>query len=112
MRRLLVPALVLAAAGGWIWAWRHGGGAAGGFLLGVVGTAAVQAASWAAVRLLGSSRHPLALGAAGAAVLLKLPLLVALWVASRSFGSEGPNAFAAGLVLVYSGTLAWALLKR
>lgn len=112
MNRLAGLALAAGAVAGLAWAVRTGAGAVPGFALGVVGTAAAQAAAWLAVRSLGASRHPLALGAAAAAFLLKLPVLVALWIVSGSFGSEGPNAFVAGLLLVYCGTLAWALRVR
>jgi hypothetical protein len=112
VRRLAGAAFTAAAVAGLAWAIRTGNGAVPGFVLGVFGTATVQAAVWMAVGALGKTRHPLAVGAAAAAFLLKLPVLVAFWILSRPFGSEGPNAFVAGLLLVYSGTLAWALVKR
>lgn len=112
MRRLAGAAFAVAAVAGLVWAIRTGSGAVPGFVLGVVGTASVQAAVWMAVRKLGRTRHPLAMGAAAAAFLLKLPVLVAFWILSRPFGSEGPNAFVAGLLLVYCGTLVWALGER
>ncbi|MCX7800195.1 MAG: hypothetical protein N2109_07630 [Fimbriimonadales bacterium] len=109
----LLAGFAAVAAAGSAWAWlRWGPAAFGGFLLGVLGTAAAQAIGWIAVRLAGSARSPLAIGLGGLAYLLKLPLLVALWMLSRGLGSEGPNAFVAGLALVYCGTLAWAATKR
>lgn len=106
---MLVAVFLSAAAAGSVWAWLGWGPSAlGGFLLGVWGTALAQALGWLAVRLAGSVRSPAAVGFGGMAYLLKLPLLAALWMLSRGFGSEGPNAFVAGLALVYCATLAWA----
>ena len=43
--------------------------------------------------------------------LIKLPLLYALWTLSQSLGGSAPGCFLAGVLLVYSGLVAWAVSR-
>ena len=43
--------------------------------------------------------------------LVKLPLLYVLWTLSQSLGGSAPGCFLAGVLLVYSGLVAWAVSR-
>lgn len=43
--------------------------------------------------------------------LIKLPLLYVLWSLAQSLGGSAPGCFLAGVLLVYSGLVAWAVSR-
>ena len=42
---------------------------------------------------------------------IKLPLLYVLWTHSQALGGSAPGCFLAGVLLVYSGLVAWAVSR-
>jgi hypothetical protein len=91
--------------------------AAGGFALGVIGTACGILGWWFAIRLLGSvfkdeKASPMAGCLTVAFLFLKLPLILLAWRATDLMGPPAPQFFLYGLALVYSATIHWALSQR
>lgn len=41
----------------------------------------------------------------------KIPLFFALWTLAQSLGGSAPGCFLAGILLVYSGLVAWAVSR-
>lgn len=43
--------------------------------------------------------------------VIKIPLLYVLWTLAQSLGGSAPGCFLAGVLLVYSGLVAWAVSR-
>jgi hypothetical protein len=88
-----------------------------GAVLGLGGTGFNTLALWGIVRLLGYSfekGNPPKLGSiiSVIAFFIKLPLFIAFGILAQRIGGAAPTCFLAGLALVYSCLVGWALAKR
>jgi hypothetical protein len=88
-----------------------------GAALGLGATGFNILALWAIVRLLGYSFQkgsPPRLGASLSVIafFIKLPLFIAFGVLAQRIGGPAPACFLAGLALVYSCLVGWALAQR
>jgi hypothetical protein len=88
-----------------------------GAALGLGGTGFNILALWGIVRLLGYSfqkGNPPKLGSiiSVIAFFIKLPLFIAFGIIAQRIGGAAPTCFLAGLALVYSCLVGWALAQR
>lgn len=94
-----------------------GGTALAGYLLGVGATAFNLIALWLVIRLLGAPpeegpKRVLSTGWVVVAFFAKLPLFVLLGQQAHRLGGAAPGCFLAGIALVYSLLVGWALQPR
>ncbi|MBS1724227.1 MAG: hypothetical protein JSS66_14890 [Armatimonadetes bacterium] len=88
-----------------------------GLFLGIVGTSVSMLGTWLGVRWVGkvlADDSPRWQGAVVpvAAVVIKLPLIVGAMLWAQRLGGAAPSWFLAGLALVYSATVKWALSRQ
>ena len=87
-----------------------------GMILGLFGTTFNLWAMWKIITLIGKASEvgrPQRVGATLTvlAFLVKLPLFVALGIVAQRLGGAAPGCFLAGLGLVYSALIGWALTR-
>lgn len=113
--RLVFPVLGTVAAGLVAAGFTVGGIPAGlGSILGLIGTSASVLGTWAGIRFLGNLMQGKPAGWQGVAVpitfmVIKLPAILAAMFWALRLGPPAPAWFLAGLALVYSGLVWWAV---
>ena len=116
-RTVLIVALsagaVLTAVAGSVDGWKG----AGGVMLGSVGTAVSLWGTWMGVRWVGRIMADGSPGWQGAvapvaALVIKLPVILAAMAWALRLGPPAPAWFVAGLALVYSALVWWAVSRH